>query len=422
MKIKKITSRWILDSRGYPTVEVDVFLSDGSIGRAAVPSGASTGEHEALELRDGEVAFDGKGVRKALNNVESIIVPNLLGVDADDQKSVDDLLCELDGTKNKTKLGANAILGVSLAVAKAVAMSQKMELWEYISKLGDFTPRLPMPMINIFNGGAHADSGIDIQEFMIIPSGATTFAHSMQISSEVYHSLARVLKADGYQIAVGDEGGFAPKVSGGAEYVLDSIIKAIKNANYEPGRDVTLALDSAASEFYHDETYTLKAESKSFNADELSSWYEKIIDAFHITSLEDPFAEDDWPAWHRLTTKHANNLQVVGDDLLVTNVERIQKAIDEKSANAVLIKLNQIGTLSETLMAIETAQKAGWGSIISHRSGETEDTTIAHLAVGTGAGQIKSGSIARSEKTAKYNELLRIAEAKPDMLFVNPLS
>lgn len=420
MNVKKIVSRWILDSRGYPAVEVEVMLDDRSMGRAAVPSGASTGEHEALELRDGGNSFNGKGVRKALSNVQNVIAPAVIGQLAEDQKSIDDLLCELDGTKNKSKLGANAILGVSLAVAKAVAKSKGMEFWQYIEHLGEFSPNLPMPMVNIFNGGAHADSGIDTQEFMIVPIGANSFAQCMQISSEVYHSLARVLKDDGCQIAVGDEGGFAPRVSGGSGYVLVSLLKAIKVAGYEVGKDVSLALDSAASEFYQDEKYTLKAEGKSLNSEEMIAWYESLIEKYNIVSLEDPLAEDDWPAWRALTAKHGNHLQIVGDDLLVTNTERIQKAIDEKSANAVLIKLNQIGTLSETLRAVETAQKAGWGVIISHRSGETEDTTISHLAVGTGAGQIKSGSMARSERTAKYNEILRIAEANAELKLKKP--
>lgn len=420
MNVNKIKSRWILNSRGYPTVEVDAYLDDGSMGRAAVPSGASTGEHEALELRDGDKAFGGKGVRKALSNVQNVIAPVIIGQEANDQKSIDDTLCELDGTSNKSRLGANATLGVSLAVAKAVAVSQKTQLWQYISELGDFKPNLPVPLVNIFNGGAHADSGIDIQEFMIVPIGANSFNQCIRISSEVYHSLAKVLQADGYQIAVGDEGGFAPRVSGGAGYVLDSLLKAIKVAGYEAGKDVSLALDSAASEFYQDEKYTLKAEGKTLSSEEMLSWYESIIEKYKIVSLEDPFAEDDWPTWRGLTDKHGDHLQIVGDDLLVTNVSRIQKAIDENSANSVLIKLNQIGTLSETLNAIETAQKAGWRVIVSHRSGETEDTTIAHLAVGTGAGQIKSGSVARSEKTAKYNELLRIAETEPTLKLSSP--
>lgn len=409
MKVKKIISRWIIDSRGNPTVEVDVVLNDGSMGRAAVPSGASTGVHEALELRDGDKAFRGMGVRKALSNVRNVIEPALIGNFADDQKSIDDLLCSLDGTEDKSKLGANAILGVSLAIAKAVAAAKNVQLWQYIKELGDFTPTIPLPMVNIFNGGSHADSGIDIQEFMIIPVGANGFAQCMQISSEVYHALAGVLKADGYQVAVGDEGGFAPKVSGGTSYVLESLHKAIKSAGYEPGKDVALALDAAASEFYQDEKYNLKAEGKSLSSEELISWYKSITGKYNVVSLEDPFAEDDWAAWHEFLAKDGEHLQIVGDDLLVTSVKRIQQAIEQKSANAVLIKLNQIGTLSETLRSIETAQKAGWGVIVSHRSGETEDATIAHLAVGTGAGQIKAGSMARSERTAKYNEILRIS-------------
>lgn len=417
MKITDIRSRWILDSRGNPTVEVDVHLEDGSHGRAAVPSGASTGSHEAVEMRDGAAEFGGKGVQKAVDFVRNEILPALQNVDALDQRAIDQTMIELDGTNNKGRIGANAILAVSLAVAKAAAASQKVPLYHYFAELagnsvGDLT--LPLPMMNIINGGKHASGSTDIQEFMIMPVSAPTFAECIRMGAEIFQSLGKVLKSKGYGTTVGDEGGYAPAVKNGNAEALELIAEATKNAGYELGTDVVLALDVAASELMDDGNYKLEAEGKTLSGEEMSAFYEDLCGRFPIASIEDGLGEDDWDGWQKLTQTLGDRVQLVGDDLLVTNTEFLKKGIETKAANAILIKVNQIGTLSETIDAVNMAHKAGWNAVMSHRSGETEDTTIAHLAVGLNTGQIKTGSLSRTDRVAKYNELLRIAEELGD--------
>lgn len=420
--IKSVHARWILDSRGNPTVEADVTLDDGSFGRAGVPSGASTGAAEALELRDGGDKFMGKGVSKAVANVNDKIAPAVIGHDAADQKAIDQIMLDLDGTENKTNLGANAILAVSLATAKAEATSEGLALWQYIAKITDTEePSLPLPMMNIMNGGAHANWTTDIQEYMIMPVGAPTFAEAIRRASEVFHTLGKVLKANGYPTTVGDEGGYAPNLKGGNAEPLALIEEAVTKAGYKLGEDFVLALDVASSEFYKDGHYELKNEGKTLTSDEMIDYVKNLVANNPLASVEDGLAEEDWANWTKLTAELGDTTQLVGDDLLVTNVKRLQKAIDEKAANAILIKPNQIGSLSETIAAVKLAKEHGFNTVMSHRSGETEDVTIAHLAVGLNCGQIKTGSLSRTDRVAKYNELLRIAEANPDMPFAKPI-
>ena len=419
--ITQITARQILDSRGNPTVEADVQLSDGSMGRAAVPSGASTGTHEAVELRDGDLAYGGKGVLKAVDNVNGEIAAALKGVDPFDQRAIDQKMRDLDGTENKGRLGANAILAVSLAVAKAAARTKGVELYEYINELsGGQKMVMPMPMINVMNGGQHALGATDIQEYMIVPVGASTFADAMRMSAEVFHTLAKVLKREDYPTTVGDEGGYAPRVRNGNAEPLQVLSRAIEDAGYKLENDFAFALDAAASEFYENGQYNLATEQRVVSADELIDFYEKLRTDFPVVSIEDGLDEEAWDDWKSLTTKLGTSTQLVGDDLLVTNVERLERGIDEHAGNAILIKPNQIGTLSETIEAVLMAKNAGWNTVMSHRSGETEDTTIAHLAVGLGTGQIKTGSMSRSERIAKYNELMRIAEQQPYFELARP--
>jgi enolase len=421
MKIQSIHARQILDSRGNPTVEADIILEDGTLGRAAVPSGASTGAGEALELRDGGSAYGGKGVAKAVENINTVIAEKLAGFDASDQTLIDQTLIELDGTENKANLGANAILAVSLASAKAAANARNLPLHAYIAELtGTTTQSLPMPMMNVMNGGQHAAGSTDIQEYMIIPIGASSFPDALRIGVEVFHALAKVLKETGYGTTVGDEGGYAPAVKNGNREPLELIVKAIERAGYTLGKDIALALDVASSEFYENGAYVLSTEGTTLSADELSAWYEAVRAEFPIVSIEDGLDENDWQNWTKLTSKLGATMQLVGDDLLVTNTKLLERAIGEKAANAILIKPNQIGTLTETIQAVQMAQKAGWNTVMSHRSGETEDVTIAHLAVGLGTGQIKTGSLSRTDRIAKYNELLRIAEADPSLKLANP--
>jgi enolase len=408
--IVDIIGREILDSRGNPTVEVDVVLEDGSKGRAAVPSGASTGKHEAVELRDGDpLRFGGKGVEKAVSAVLDEIGPELVGMDAVDQRLVDQRLVDLDGTPAKSRLGANALLGVSLAVAKAAAESSGLELFRYVG--GPNAHVLPVPMMNIINGGAHADTSVDVQEFMIAPVGADSFREALRWGAEVYHALKSVLKSKKLATGLGDEGGFAPDLPG-TRAALDLIAEAVEKTGYVLGRDIALALDVAATEFFSDGTYSY--EGKKLRAAELSAVYEGLLADYPLVSIEDPLAEDDWDGWVELTTSIGSKVQVVGDDLFVTNPERIDDGIARGAANALLVKVNQIGTLSETLDAVTLAHTSGYRCMMSHRSGETEDTTIADLAVATGCGQIKSGAPARSDRVAKYNQLLRIEEALGD--------
>lgn len=420
--IKNIHARWILDSRGNPTVEADVTLDDNSFGRAAVPSGASTGAAEALELRDGGDTFMGKGVSKAVANVNDKIAPALVGHDAADINGVDQVMFDLDGTENKTNLGANAILSVSLAVAKAEAKSENLELWQYIAKqTGTTECSLPLPMMNIMNGGAHANWTTDIQEYMILPIGAPTFAEGIRRATEVFHHLGKILKEEGYPTTVGDEGGYAPHLKGGNGEPLKLIQRAVEAAGYEMGKDFVLSLDTASSEFYKDGKYELKNEDKSLTSDEMVEYLKGLINDNPLASVEDGLAEEDWEGWAKLTAEVGDHIQLVGDDLFVTNTKRIQKGIDMHVANAVLIKPNQIGSLSETIAAVKLAKEHGYTTVMSHRSGETEDTTIAHLAVGLNCGQIKTGSLSRTDRVSKYNELLRIAEANPDMPFAKPV-
>lgn len=412
-KIEEIVAREILDSRGNPTVEVEVVLSDGSFGRSAVPSGASTGEFEAVELRDGDSQrYLGKGVEKAVQNVNKVISPALLEMDATDQRLIDKTMIELDGTPNKGRLGANAILGVSLAVARAAADSVYLPLYRYMG--GTNACRLPMPMMNILNGGLHAANNVDIQEFMIMPVGGKTFKDALRIGAEVFHSLSAVLKNNGFSTSVGDEGGFAPDLKSN-DQAVEMILSAIEKAGYQPGRDVVLALDPASSSFYKGNLYVFsKSDGSERDGSQMIDFYSDWVDRYPIFSIEDGLDENDWTHWSKMTQKLGNRLQIVGDDLFVTNTERIARGIKEGSANAVLIKLNQIGTLTETLDAIRMAHSAGWKAVISHRSGETEDTFIADLAVATGTGQIKTGSLCRSERVCKYNQLLRIEEELGD--------
>lgn len=420
--IKSIHARWILDSRGNPTVEADVVLDDDSFGRAAVPSGASTGAAEALELRDGGDRFMGKGVDQAVVNVNEKNAPALVGHDAADQSGVDQIMLDLDGTDNKSNLGANAILAVSLAVAKAEAASEGLPLWKYIAKLTDTQEvSLPLPMMNIMNGGAHAGWTTDIQEYMIMPVGAPTFAEGIRRATEVFHNLGKILKEQGYPTTVGDEGGYAPHLKGGNAEPLALIEQAVTKAGYKLGDDFVLALDVASSEFYNDGKYDLKNEGKVLTSDEMIDYIKNLVDNNPLVSVEDGLAEEDWAGWAKLTNEIGDKTQLVGDDLLVTNVKRLQKSIDEGAGNAILIKPNQIGSLSETIAAVRLAKEHGFNTVMSHRSGETEDVTIAHLAVGLNCGQIKTGSLSRTDRVAKYNELLRIAEANPDMPFAKPV-
>jgi enolase len=407
-RIERVKAREILDSRGNPTVEVEVFLEDGSWGRAAVPSGASTGAYEALELRDGDKArYGGKGVLKAVENVEKVIAPKIKGMCALDQRAIDRLLLELDGTPSKSKLGANAILGVSLAVAWAAAAYLGLPLYRYLGGLNACV--IPVPLMNILNGGKHAHDSTDLQEFMIVPAGAPCFAEALRWGAEIYHSLKKVLASKGYSTNVGDEGGFAPSLKSNEEAV-ELVLEAIQKAGYKPGEEVFLALDPAASEFYEDGRYVLRKEGRALSSEEMVEFYAGWVEKYPIISIEDGLSEDDWDGWKLLASRLGDKIQLVGDDLFVTNVERIKKGIELGLANAVLIKPNQIGTLTETLEAVALARDAGWGAVISHRSGETEDVTVAHLAVATGTGQIKTGAPCRSERVAKYNELLRIEE------------
>ena len=407
--IKKVHARQIMDSRGNPTIECDIILSGGALGRAAVPSGASTGSFEALELRDGGADYMGKGVQKAVKNVNEIIAPEIIDTDASQQTELDEKMLKLDGTPNKEKLGANAILAVSLAAAHAVANQKNIPLYKYIASIyGNENPVvLPRPMMNIINGGAHADNGLDAQEFMIIPNGAKSEESAIKMGSEVFHNLKKILKNSGNSTNVGDEGGFAPNFHSCSE-ALDTIIAAIKSSGYTPGSEISIGLDVASSEFFKEGKYLF--EGQSLTSDEMISFYEKLISEYPIISIEDPLAEEDWDGWKKLTEKIGKKCQLVGDDLFVTNPERLKKGIDTGIANAILIKVNQIGSLTETLQAIKMAQDAKYGVIISHRSGETEDTTIADLAVATNAGQIKTGSMSRTDRMAKYNQLLRIEE------------
>jgi enolase len=404
--IEYIEAREILDSRGNPTVEVEALLDDGSFAVAGVPSGASTGAFEAVELRDGDKdRYEGKGVLQAVENANEDIYKEIVGWDATDQRGLDEAMIALDGTPNKAKLGANAILGVSLAVARASAESAELPLYKYIG--GPTANILPVPMMNILNGGAHADSNVDIQEFMIAPIGTDTFVEAMRVGAEVYHALKKVLKDKGLNTGLGDEGGFAPSLDSNRA-ALDLINEAIEAAGYKPGKDVALALDVAATEFYSDGKYQF--EGKQLSADEMIEYYEQLVADYALVSIEDPLDEDDWEGWNTITQRLGDKVQLVGDDFFVTNVERLQRGIDEGSANALLVKVNQIGSLTETIDAVNLAHRSGYKTMMSHRSGETEDTTIADLAVALGCGQIKSGAPARGERVAKYNQLIRIEE------------
>ena len=412
--IDEVYAREVLDSRGNPTVEVEVWLDDNTMGRAIVPSGASTGVHEAVELRDGDKKrYLGKGVLKAVENVNEIIAPAVVGLDAMDQPGLDALLCELDGTENKGKLGANAILGVSMAVARAAAECLGLPLYQYLGGVNGKT--LPVPMMNIVNGGEHADNSLDIQEFMIMPVGASCFSEALRMGAETFHALKSILKAAGMNTAVGDEGGFAPNLKSNEE-ALATIVKAIKKAGYKPGEDIFLAMDVAASSFYNLETkkYELKGEGKELSSDEMIAFLADLVDKYPIISIEDGLAEDDWAGWKKLTKTLGKKVQLVGDDLFVTNTKRLAQGIEKGTANSILIKVNQIGTLTETMDAVEMAKKAGYTAVVSHRSGETEDTTIADLVVGLNAGQIKTGSLSRTDRIAKYNQLLRLEDILGD--------
>ncbi|MCH8074908.1 MAG: phosphopyruvate hydratase [SAR324 cluster bacterium] len=413
MLIESIHAREILDSRGNPTVEVDVTLEDGSLGRAAVPSGASTGVHEAVELRDEDPArYGGKGVLKAVENVNLVIAPELEGESAEQQTTLDNRLMALDGTPNKARLGANAILGVSLAAARAMAVYYGIPLYRYIGGLRART--LPMPMMNILNGGKHADNNVDIQEFMVVPVGADTFREALRMGAETFHALKKVLSGKGYNTNVGDEGGFAPNLGSNME-ALELIVRAIEDTGRKPGEDLAIAMDPAASEFYHDGAYVLEAEGGARkDSGEMIAFYEEMAAKFPIVSIEDGLAEDDWDGWRAMNAQMGGRMQLVGDDLFVTNTERLAEGIRTRAANSILVKVNQIGTLTEALDAVEMATRAGFTCVISHRSGETEDTVIADIAVATNAGQIKTGSASRSDRVAKYNQLLRIEEMLGD--------
>jgi len=408
--IKNIHGREILDSRGNPTVEVDMTFEDGSFGRAAVPSGASTGSHEAIELRDNDNRYDGKGVQKAVKNVNTELKEALKGKEFD-QESLDKLMMSLDGTENKGRLGANAILGISLAFAHAAAKSEEVPLYKYfnnIAKLGN-PPSLPLPMMNILNGGKHAEDSVDFQEFMIVPFEMETFSERLRCGTEIFHSLKKILKKRGFNTSVGDEGGYAPAI-GTNEEAIKVIMEAIEKAGYVPGEQVAIALDVAANELFAENVYTIPSENKTFSKEELVAYYKDLMEKYPIISIEDGLAEDDWEGFTLMTKELGDKVQIVGDDLFVTNKQRLEKGIEQKAANAILIKLNQIGTITETIETIRVAQNAGYKSIVSHRSGETEDTTIADFVVGLGVGQIKTGSLSRSERVAKYNQLLRIEE------------
>ena len=408
-QIRNIHARQILDSRGNPTLEVDIYLGDKSFGRAAVPSGASTGEHEAVELRDNNTTYCGKSVNQAVENVNQVIAGKLVGMDALDIASIDAAMLALDGTENKARLGANAILGVSMATVHAAAVSSGENLFEYLHEGGDYI--LPTPMMNILNGGSHADNNVDIQEFMIFPVGASSFSEALQMGAEIFHQLKSVLKKRGLNTNVGDEGGFAPDLKSNNE-AIELLMEAVEKAGYKNGSQISIALDVASSELYNSEnqTYELASENKSLSSEKLIEYYVSLCNQYPIISIEDGLDENDWSGWKKLNLALGKKIQLVGDDLTVTNPKRLQRAIDEKSMNAILIKLNQIGTVSETLQTIKMAKAAGMASVISHRSGETEDTTIADFAVATGVGQIKTGSICRTDRVAKYNQLLRIEE------------
>ncbi len=417
MKIASVKARQILDSRGNPTVEADVVLSDGTLGRAAVPSGASTGTHEAVELRDGGTQWNGKGVTKAVGFAGGEIAQAVIGLDADDQAALDHVLIDLDGTPNKSRLGANAILAVSLAAAKASAAQHQESVWEHALHLapGIQDPVLPVPMMNIVNGGAHTSwESTDIQEFMIMPVGAANFSEALRWGAEVFHALAKVLKSKGYGTLVGDEGGYAPAVKNGNAEALDLVVEAIEKAGYKPGEQIAIALDAAASEFYQDGKYELRVDGKSLTSAEMVDYLADLASRYPIASIEDGLAEGDWAGWALLTKKIGDKIQLVGDDLFVTNTKFLERGIKDQAGNAILIKLNQIGTLTETIEAVTMARDAGWNAVISHRSGETEDTTIADLVVGLATGQIKTGSLSRTDRVAKYNQLLRIEEALGD--------
>ena len=411
-KIKSVKAREVLDSRGTPTVEVDVLLEDGSFGRAAVPSGASTGVHEAVELRDGDnTRYNGKGVLKAVAAANGELAQAVIGMEASEQTAIDEKMIAVDGTPNKGRCGANAILGISMAVAKAAAVSAGMPLYRYLG--GEEAHILPVPMMNILNGGKHADNPIDIQEFMIMPVGAKTCREAIRMGAEVFQALKKNLKAAGMNTNVGDEGGFAPNIASAKE-ALAFIVKSIESAGYKPGEDVCIALDAASSEFYEDGKYNLKGEGKVLTNAELVGYYEELANEFPIVSLEDGMAEDDWEGWKMLTDRLGGKIQLVGDDLFVTNTKRLEMGIEKQIANSILIKVNQIGSLTETLNAIDMAHKAGYTAVVSHRSGETEDATIADIVVATGSGQIKTGSLSRSDRLAKYNQLIRIEEELGD--------
>jgi len=413
--ITDIKAREILDSRGNPTVEVDVELSCGAVGTAAVPSGASTGAHEAVELRDGDPKrYGGKGVLKAVQSVNDVIAPQLVGQDALEQIAIDNLMCGLDGTPNKANLGANAILGVSLAVAKAAAEAVGLPLYRYLGGVNAHT--LPVPMMNILNGGKHAANSTDLQEFMIMPAGASSFAECLRWSAEIYQSLKKVLSAKGLNTNVGDEGGFAPSLSSNA-MAIEVILQAIEKAGYRPGEDVWIALDPASSELYDDGKYHLQREGRVLSSEEMVAFYADWVDKYPIISIEDGMAEDDWDGWVKLVQAVGDKVQIVGDDLLVTNVERVHQAIEMKAATALLCKVNQIGSLTEAIAAVEMSHRAGWAAVVSHRSGETEDSTIADIVVGLNTGQIKTGAPCRSDRVAKYNQLLRIEEELGEMAY-----
>jgi enolase len=405
VKIEAIKAREILDSRGNPTIQVDCILDDGTIGRAMVPSGASTGTREALELRDGEKRYGGKGVKRAVENVNKIIGPKIVGKSPFDQAEIDYLMIELDGTENKSKLGANAILGVSIAVMKAAANSIGIPLYRYIGGINAKT--LPVPFMNVINGGVHADNPLDIQEFMIVPAGAPTFAEALRYGAEVFQTLKKILKSKGQVTSVGDEGGFAPQIKTAKE-AIEILLEAIETAGYKAGKDIYLAIDSAASEFYENGKYNF--EGAKLTSDEMISYYETLVSEYPIISLEDPLAEEDWEGWKKITEKLGNKIQIIGDDIFVTNPKILRKGIKEKIANSILIKLNQIGTVTETIETVRLAYSAGYTAVVSHRSGETEDTTIADFSVGMNTGMIKTGSLSRSERIAKYNRLLEIEE------------
>jgi enolase len=406
--IELVHARQILDSRGNPTVEVDLVLRSGAAGRAAVPSGASTGEFEAVELRDGGDAWGGKGVAKAVHNVNAELAEAVRGIDAADQEAVDRAMLDLDGTPNKGRLGANAILGVSLAAAKAAAAEAGLPLWRYLG--GEAAHLLPVPMMNVLNGGAHADNKVDFQEFMVVPVGAGSYSEALRTGAEIFHALKRILHERGLATAVGDEGGFAPDLSSN-EAALGALMAGIEAARYRPGDDVAIALDPATSEIHHDDAYVLEHEGRTLSPGEMADYWAEMAGRYPILSIEDGMDEEDWDGWHALTERIGDRVQLVGDDLFVTNTDRLRRGIDSGVANSILVKVNQIGTLTETLDAVRTAQEAGYTAVMSHRSGETEDTTIADLAVATGCGQIKTGAPSRSDRVAKYNQLLRIEEA-----------